>query len=551
MKNNEENNAVMEREFSFRSVLFGCIVGLVLMALMIYLLSVLGMDMNISPVATVLGIIFIPLFGGKTNRKEVNIMQTCASAVGFSCMALPTTYVVALFLGETFNPMELLLPLLLANVIGICFITIFKNQYVNDEALPFPQSQMCKSALDQIGVLGKKDARILFIAIFVGLVISFVQNMGIVPMLFDFTPYLPAGMTMGILAMPMMMGMGYILGMKVSLVLLIASFIANLVIGPIGTGVGWFENPQNDYTIQQYFLLPTVVGIATMGALIPMIKQRKAFISAFKFDKTMAGSEEDQKLVKLMLIVMVIASVALIVVCYISYDVAVWQMFLFILLGLVFSIISVRVQAESGMSASFALTIVVIFLSYLLTGDVVVAVTVATIACTTMMLSLNTMGDLKTGRMVDSTPKKQIWAQLIGVAVGTVGGVFFFAGIINGYGLEDPLFTFPVGRMNQVLAVGFSGDGASVFHMGRFLIGAGIGTVLALVSLPVGAIAIAIYLAPSTIMGIALGGVIRLIVEKAKGMEVAVRWNNAATGVVVGDALVSIILLFLMMAMQG
>ena len=154
MNNTEEKKDVVEREFSFRGVLFGCIVGLVLMVLMTYLLAVLGMDMHISPVATVLGIVLIPLFGGKTSKKEVNIMQTVASAVGCSCLALPTTYVAALIMGEEFRVMELLIPLLIANVIGICFVTLFKNHYVNDESLPFPQSQMCKSALDQVGVLG-------------------------------------------------------------------------------------------------------------------------------------------------------------------------------------------------------------------------------------------------------------------------------------------------------------------------------------------------------------------------------------------------------------
>ena len=50
-------------------------------------------------------------------------------------------------------------------------------------------------------------------------------------------------------------------------------------------------------------------------------------------------------------------------------------------------------------------------------------------------------------------------------------------------------------------------------------------------------------------MGIVLGGVLRFVMEKVKGTETAARWNNAATGLVVGDALISIVLLFLMMSM--
>ena len=550
MNNTEETKAVKEREFSFRGILFGCIVGLVLMVLLTYMLAVLGMDINISPVATVLGIMLIPIFGGKTSKKEVNMMQTCASAVGCSCLALPTTYVAALIMGEEFKIMELLIPLLIANVIGVCFVTLFKNQYVNDEELPFPQSQMCKSALDQVGVLGKKDARMLFIAIAVGAVISFLQNMGMLPMMFDFSQHLPAGMSMGILVMPLMLGVGYILGIKVSLVLLSASIIANVVIGPIGTNAGWFADPHLDYSSQQYFLLPVVAGISVVASLIPIIKQRKAFVSAFKFNKKdLSGNSEDARLLKAMLIMLIAAAVALIIVCCAFYDLAVWQMIIFVLLSLIFSIVSVRVQAESGLSAGFALTILTTFISYVITQNAILALIVATIAFTSMGLAMDTMGDLKTGQYVGASHRKQVWAQLIGVAVGSVVGVIFFYNLIGTYGLEHQVFAFPVGRMNQAIAAGFAGDGAGVFDIGRFIIGGVAGAALALLHLPAGAIAIAFYLAPTTIMGIVLGGVIRFIMEKARGAEVAARWNNAATGLVVGDALISIVLLFLFMAM--
>ena len=549
MSNPEVKSAVAEREFSFRSVLWGCLVGLVLMALMTYLMAVLGMDINISPVGTVLGLVLIPMIGGKTNKKEVNIMQTCASAVGCSCLALPMTYVAALMLGEEFKVVELLIALVIANIIGICFVTLFKNQYINDQSLPFPQSQMCKAALDQLDVLGKKDARMLIIAIVVGAVVSFLQNLGMMPMMFDLTAKLPAGMSMGILIMPLMLGMGYIVGIKVSLVLMVASLLANLVIGPVGTSAGWFANPQLDYSTQQFFLLPVVLGISISASLIPIIKQRRAFISAFRFDAKDLSGGEDAGLLKTTLLVLAAASVALVAVCCLFYDVAVWQMIVFVLVALVFSIISVRVQAESGLSAGFALTILATFISYLLTRSASLSLIIATIVFTSMSLAMNTMGDLKTGQFVGSNAVWQIWAQVIGVVVGTIGGVVFFYFLIQTYGLEDPVFAFPVGRMNQAIVAGFEGDSSGVFHMGRFLIGCGAGLALALIQLPASAIAIAFYLAPRTIMGIVLGGVLRFVMEKVKGAETAARWNNAATGLVVGDALISIVLLFLMMSM--
>lgn len=82
----------------------------------------------------------------------------------------------------------------------------------------------------------------------------------------------------------------------------------------------------------------------------------------------------------------------------------------------------------------------------------------------------------------------------------------------------------------------------------RFGLGAALGTVLSVIGLPAGGIALALYLAPKTILGIALGGVIRLCVEKTKGEALAEKLDNAATGLVIGDAVVCVIMVIMTMA---
>lgn len=545
----EANAPAKEKEFSLRAVLFGCLAGLLLMVLLTYLLAVLGMDIHISPVATVLGVLLLPIFGGKVTKKEINIMQTCASAVGSSCLALPTTYVSALILGQEFRLMELLIPLLFANALGICFVTLFKNHFINDEKLPFPQSVMCRSAIDQLDTTSRKDTWALVIAIVVGLAISFAQNMGLIPPMVNFSAALPAGMTMGILLMPLMLGMGYILGPKICLVLFAASLITNVAIGPIGTAQGWFPDTKVDFSGMQYFLLPLIIGMSVVASLFPVVKQRKAFISAFRIGKdTLRGDQEDAALFKKMLVMLAVCAVGFTVVCCLFYGVNILHMLLIMVLSLVFSMVAVQVNAESGMSVGFALTTLQIFIVYLLTKNVTLSLIMACLVFTVTGLSMDTMADLKTGQFVKASPKKQVWAQYIGIAVGSICGVLFFYSLIKTYGLQDPRYAFPIGQMNAAVAGSFGGEGGVMaFHLGRFGIGAVLGGVLALLHLPVGAIAVAMYLAPTTIMGTALGGLIRFIVEKAKGKEAAGRLNNVATGLVVGDALAAAILIFLVM----
>ena len=95
---------------------------------------------------------------------------------------------------------------------------------------------------------------------------------------------------------------------------------------------------------------------------------------------------------------------------------------------------------------------------------------------------------------------------------------------------------------------GISEGGVStLFNPGRFAIGGGLGAVLSLIGLPAGGIALAMYLAPKTILGIALGGMIRLAVEKTKGIAFAEKMDNVATGLVIGDAMVCVLMVIITM----
>lgn len=354
----EKKTNRVEKEFTVRAIFWGIIVGLIMMALLIYLVAVAGMDLNVSPVASILGVILIPLIGGPTNKKEINIMQTTASAVALSCTGLAIYYVAAMFLGYEFKWSVIIITLLLANLIGICFVTLLRKQMVEDPSLPFPQSIMCKTAIDNGGNLTGKDAKILFLFIAIGLIIVFMQNiLGIIPAMIDFSKYLPEGMVMGVLLMPMMLGMGYILGFKISIILLIGSLVSNLVLGSIGTNLGWYVNPQVDYSGMQNFNIPIMVGMSLFASVIPLIKQRKAILRAFSFNSSNLDEESKVVPVKLMIICMIICILGAIVFYKITYNINPIHMLFFVILGMATALISVRIQAESGLSAALAFSV--------------------------------------------------------------------------------------------------------------------------------------------------------------------------------------------------
>ncbi|MCI9639011.1 MAG: hypothetical protein HFE72_02590 [Emergencia sp.] len=284
---NAPNLAGSEREFSFRAIFFGVLIGLLLMALMMYLDAVLGLDTDVAVVASMIGVILIPLFGGPTNRREVNLMQTCATATTLSAYSLTGNVVPMLLMGEELRLLPTFVILLLADVMGICFVSILRDQFVYDENLPFPGAVMCTTAMDQIDTKDKSSTKILAGAVVVGLIVSFLQNMEYIPWMISFTSWLPVkGMTLEMLIMPLTLGMGYVLGAKIALCMLAANLLVCLVEGPVGTSLGWFDNPAEDYfTGIQDFNLPIAVGTALFAALIPILKQWRTFAAAFNFKK--------------------------------------------------------------------------------------------------------------------------------------------------------------------------------------------------------------------------------------------------------------------------
>lgn len=548
---NTPNLAGSEREFSFRAIFFGVLIGLLLMALMMYLDAVLGLDTDVAVVASMIGVILIPLFGGPTNRREVNLMQTCATATTFSACSLTGNVVPMLLMGEELRLLPTFLILLLADVMGICFVSILRDQFVYDENLPFPGAVMCTTAMDQIDTKDRSSTKILAGAVVVGLIVSFLQNMEYMPWMISFTSWLPVkGMILEMLIMPLTLGMGYVLGAKIALCMLAANLLVCLVEGPVGTSLGWFDNPAEDYfTGIQDFNLPIAVGTALFAALIPILKQWRTFAAAFNFKKETGQKTERDYSMKSVLVLLVVTSIALTVFCNIYYGISILHLAICIVISLLFAMVAVRVFAESGLSAGLALNITMIVIAYMLTKNGIFSMLLAFMNFNMFILAQDTMYDMKIGQMVSASPKKQIKAQLIGVFFGCIAGVFLFYGIIQVFGLDGDLFTFPFGNMYYSIISGISEGGAtSLFNPMRFAMGAGLGTLFTFVGLPAGGIALALYLAPRTIMGVALGGVIRWIIEKTKGNDFAEKMDNAATGLVIGDAVVCVIMVIISIA---
>ena len=531
-----------QKEFTFRAIFYGLLIGVVLMCVMVYLDVVLGMDTNIAPIASMIGILLVPTIGGPTNRREINLMQSCATATIYAAFSVYDNITAMFMMGDTLNLVPIFVLLLLTDAMGICFVSILRDQYVNDPKLPFPGVVMCTTALEQIDKKDRSTTKILLIAVVIGVVLSLLQSFQILPRAIGFTEWVPIkGMSLELMIIPLALGTGYVLGAKNALCMLAVSAIVCFIEGPVGTARGWFTDPTTDYySTLQDFNLPAVVGCALFAALVTFCRQWRNMLNAFRLSRTADETGRDYS-VKFQFILLVLLVAATIVFSYFYYGINPFHLFVCTIISLLFAMIAVRVFAESGLGAGVALNLFMIVISYLITGNASFSMLITFMSFNTFALAQDTMTDLKIGQQVNASPKNLLKAQFIGIIVGGVAGMFLFYALITAFGLDDELFTYPVANMYRSVISGVTDGGASnFFNPMRFGFGAVLGTILSFVGLPAGGIAIAMYLAPRTVMGLALGGVIRWVIEKTKGMDLAEKYNNAATGLIIGDAVVCI-----------
>lgn len=529
------------REFSLRAMIWGVVIGIFMMALISYMLAVIGLDMNISPISIMLGILLVPLIGGKSNVREITQMQTTASAVASLMAGFSVSYIATLWYGESFNIFIPVAITLLSAAAGITLVAIVRTQFLKDPTLVFPQSIICVTALENLGSLKGKPAKILIWSVIIGVVIAFLQNiLHVVPVMYDFTKFLPEGMTMGVMLMPMLVGLGYVLGPKACAFLFLGSLLSNIVLSPIGTSAGWYVSPAVDYSQMQNFNMPLFVGLSLSAMIVPLFKQWRSIKSAFKIDIQASKEGSKELTLKWYIIGGALCMVGLVLIFWLYYGANPLIIAALLIVSIFFALIVLRVASETGLGAIIPLSLTLTAITYILTRDVIVSLMLSFVANTFFALSGNTMMDLKTGYDVGANPKKQVWAQFVGIVPGSICGLLLIFLLVNAFGLHSDYATYPFGKMFYSVATGLSGEAGNTFHIGRLFIGVGSGTVLTLLGLPAAIFGISLYLAPATVTGIALGGLIRWILTKKLGQERAKVYDNASVGVVLGDTLVTI-----------
>ena len=597
-------------EFTIKSVLTGAAFGLVFGAATVYLALKAGLTVSASIPIAVLAIALGKLFL-KTTILENNIIQTTGSAGESIAAGVVFTLPGFLFLsnpdsGSFFNYFTIMTLAILGGILGtLMMIPLRRSLIVKEhETLPYPEGTACASVL-KAGEKGGELARTAFLGMGVAMVYALLQKVFHV---IAETPvyvtnlknkYLPSARVNGEIT-PEYLGVGYIIGPKISGVLVAGSVLSSFVLIPLLATLvsgdatfaqltklglnpakyGWdaashsFAN--NAEALYRAYIRQIGAGAVAAGGFITLIKTIPTIISSFRES---IGSVKDKSIAPavkrtdkdLSLKVVALGSLALIIIMALLPIIPGNNIGSRLLLGLlvvIFGAFFVTVSSRivgligssnnpiSGMTIATIMATCLVFIGVGWTGKVFepMALVVGGMICVAAANAGATSQDLKTGYIVGATPRNQQLALFIGVIVSsivigwTVKILDTPSSALAALGVKHAIgetYSAPQATLMATIIKGILGGDLDWQFV---MVGVFIAIVLELCNIKALSFAVGTYLPLATTLPIFIGGFIRGIADKhAKkhaepdDEEDLRKGNLFATGLVAGGALFGVI----------
>lgn len=471
---------------------------------------------------------------GNTNINEINVTHTAMSAGAMVAGGLAFTIPGIWMLDPQADvSTACLLAVTVGGVIlGLIFTSLIRKYFVVTKELPYPMGQAAAETL-KIGDAGGKKAVMLFASMGFGAVFTVLRDsLGKIPATFMNSKMLSYGSAAGIWLSPMLIAVGYIIGP-----LAIGIWFLGAVIGDFGILLGgqvsgiWdmAEASAVKSSLGIGLMVGTGVGIIVKG-ILP--KAKEIFGPMFRSDSI------GDSIVSLRW-----APFAMIIIAAVFTTVA--------NMGIVASIITVLgVWLATAMSAQcvgqsginpmeiFGIIVLIAAKAASSIGQTEAFFVAAGVAVACGLVG-DVMNDFKAGYVLNTDPKAQWIAEVIGSVIGAFVSVAVLVIMIKAYGTE--IFgseMFPAAQASAVAAMV-----GGISNMPAFIIGLVAAVVLYCINFPVMTLGLGVYL-PFYLSATAfIGGMLRLAADKlVPEFEKKGTGTIIASGLLGGEAIVGVIL---------
>ncbi|MBT8398471.1 MAG: oligopeptide transporter, OPT family [Gemmatimonadetes bacterium] len=599
-------------ELTFKALFLGAIMAVVLGAANAYVGMTAGLTVAATFPAAVVAMAVLRIFRGTI--LEENIARTTAS-VGEGLVAGAIFTIPAFIISgawEDLHYFESTAIMLIGGVLGVLFIIVLRRTLVVEADLPFPES-VAASEIVKAGQGGQTGAAYLFAAMGLAGGWEFLKNQeGIQIIQASASRFFAFGRSSidilqgrveyagGLLgatpsASPMLMGVGYIVGTRISSVLFSGAVMGWLLLVPLSVflnpSLGNLIGPNETYSdlatavwLQQ--VRPLAVGTMIVAAFYTLWSLRQSLITgigrALKNIGAAAGGEEaDRTDVDLDLKKVLSAIGATAVACFFLYyhfsgSVAgsMTLTVVMVILGFLFAavagylvgLIGSSNNPVSGLTLSALLIAAVTMVALGVTDvrGVAGVLGVAGVVCCAAAIAGDMMQDLKVGHILGGTPWRMQIGELVGVIFSALVLTLPLIALHNVYVIGSAQLPAPQAGLMALMANGIvAGEMAwPLVIVGMFF---AVGLILIKAPAPM-LIAVGMYLPFESTSAIFVGGLVKWIFDlvlKRKGAteEETARAQNTgilvSSGFIAGESLMAVLLALLVIgadkfpALQG
>ena len=579
------------KEVNLWSMLWGVVMAVIFSAATAYLGLKVGQVFEAAIPITIIAV----GVAGATRRKGAlgeNVMiQSIGACSGMvvsgAIFTLPALYILqAKYPEMTVNFMEVFIASLLGGVLGILFLIPFRKYFVKDMhgKYPFPEA----TASTQVLISGEKgggQAKHLVIAGLIGGLYDFAvatfglwnENFTTRCMQWGTDLADKAKLVFKINTGAAVLGMGYIVGFKYSLIICLGSVAVWWVIIPLIAAIWPDLNVSSGSEViaaasaspEQIFAYAKSIGIGgiAMAGIIGIIKSWGIIKGAVSLAaQEMKGKNEGNKQVErtqrdLSMKIVAIGSVITLIAIFLFFYLDIMQgNLLFAIVGILlvavisflFTTVAANAIAIVGSNPVSGMTLMTLILASIImvavglkgTGGMVAALIMGGVVCTALASAGSFVTDLKIGYWLGSTPKKQETYKFLGtlVSAATVAAVIM---ILNKtYGFTSGQLAAPqANAMAAVIEPLMSGAGAPWLLYG---IGAVIAIVLTLCNVSALAFALGMFIPLELNLPLLVGGIINWYVN-SRSKDTALnelrneRGTLIASGFIAGGALMGVV----------
>ncbi len=572
-------------EFTLKSLIYGSLFGILFGMANAYLGLMSGLTISTAIPLAVLTVAVSKVFQrwtGKTSILENNITKTTGSASSSLASGIIFTIPALFMWGQKPDLIKVTLIALVGGTIGVLFMIplrrfLIKNEHGN---LPYPEGVGSAEVLVAADT-GGSSAKNVFTGLGIGFGYTFLIK---IVKLFQGKvwikiPFIKKAM-IGMNTQPALLGVGYILGFRIGLIMVSGGLLSFLILIP---GIAYLSDflgraiypgiiPVNEMEVMEiwdtYIRYIGAGSVATAG-FITLIKSIPTMIASFKLGfQQMKDSkkgvkvdrtDEDISIKTVLIVVGAITLIAALIPNLFDFTDSIFVRLLAACCATIFAFFFTTVSARivglvgvtsnptSGMVIATLILTSLIFMGLGFKGleAKIAIITIGGIVGCAASIAGDTSQDLKAGFLLGATPKAQQYGEIIGV----LSTAFFVAASVlilgKAHGFGSAELPAPQASMMKMIIDGLVGH-----NIPWVLVFIGMGITLFvhfILRLPALAFAVGVYLPVTTMVPIFIGGTIRKIIEgRCNGNKKLIEKRREAgilfgAGLVGGDGLMGVL----------